>query len=750
MSKDESIYPRHHLLLLLLLVFLTSFIVVNGDEQKNFYIVYMGDRTITKEAAAQRHIDILSDVTGSVVSATESIVHSYTKSFNAFAAKLSPSEATMLATMNGVISVFPNRYHKPQTTRSWDFIGFPQTVRRRSNMESNIIVGLIDTGINPESESFSDKGFGPPPVKWKGTCGPYANFSGCNNKLIGARYFKLDGEHDPSDILSPVDVQGHGSHTSSTAAGNPVESASLYGLARGTARGAVPSARIAAYKACWVSTGCSDMDLLAAFDAAITDGVDVISISVGEDNPNYVSNAIAIGSFHAMKHGIITTASAGNEGPSPGSLSNHAPWILTVAASGMDRSFRSTVVLGNGKKFYGIGVNFFSPKRRFYPLVSGADAAMNSTPEVAEGARFCMDDALDPAKVKGKLVHCELMVWGADSVVKRLGGIGTILESSNAVDVAQIFMAPGTMVDPIIGQDVSNYINSTRSPSAVIFPTQQVNISAPFVASFSSRGPNPGSKRILKPDIAAPGIDILAAYTPLNSLTGLRGDTQYSKFTLMSGTSMACPHVAGVAAYVKSFHPTWSPAAIKSAIITTATAMSPVVNNDAEFAYGAGLLNPIQAVSPGLVYDMDYFSYLPFLCEEGYGGPSLGIIVGSKAINCSSLPPARGTDALNYPTMQLSMKKGRLETVGVFLRRVTNVGPPAIVYKATVHAPYGVRITVKPTILSFSRTNQKRSFKVVVRAKPMRAAAMLSGSLVWRSSYHTVRSPIVVYEPQNL
>lgn len=144
-------------------------------------------------------------------------------------------------------------------------------------------------------------------------------------------------------------MDGHGTHTSSTLAGNLVPNANLYGLATGTSRGAVPSARVAMYKVCWVSSGCSDMDLLAAFDAAIHDGVDVISISIGGVSGDYVTDSIAIASFHAMKNGIITVASAGNDGPRVGTVSNNAPWMFTVAASGIDRQFRSKVVLGSGK-----------------------------------------------------------------------------------------------------------------------------------------------------------------------------------------------------------------------------------------------------------------------------------------------------------------------------------------------------------------------------------------------------------------
>ncbi|OIW21925.1 hypothetical protein TanjilG_14773 [Lupinus angustifolius] len=712
---------------------------------QNFYIVFLRDNPVSRDIAHETHLNVLSAVKGSHHEAKESIRYSYTRSFNAFAAKLSEDEAN---TMDKVLSVFPNQYRKLHTTRSWDFVGLPLTAKRKLRSESDTIVALLDTGITPEFQSFKDNGFGPPPTKWKGTCDQYANFSGCNNKIIGARYFKIDGNPDPSDILSPIDVDGHGTHTASTAGGNLVPNASLFGLAQGTARGAVPSARLAIYKVCWGTNGCADMDILAAFEAAIHDGVDVISISIGGGNANYVQDSIAVGAFHAMRKGIITVASAGNDGPNMATVTNNAPWIVTVAASGIDRDFKSTIELGSGKNVSGAGVSAFNPKQKQYPLIDGIDAARNS--ENKENAKFCYEGSLDPKKVKGKLVFCRLGSWGTEAVVKGIGGIGTVLESEQFLDVAQIFMAPATIVNNSIGETITNYIQSTRSPSAVIHKSHEIKKPAPFVASFSSRGPNPGSQHVLKlamqPDITAPGINILASFTLKKSLTGLKGDTQFSEFTLMSGTSMSCPHVAGVAAYVKSFHPDWTPAAIRSAIITTAKPISQKFNKEAEFAYGAGQVNPTRAVSPGLVYDMDDLAYIQFLCHEGYNGSTLSVLVGSP-INCTSLIPAFGYDAINYPSMQLSAKSNKGTTVGVFRRRVTNVGPSPTIYNATIKSPKGMEITVKPTSLIFSHTKQKKSFTVVVKAKSMESMQILSGSLIWKSPRYTVRSPIVIYSP---
>lgn len=156
-----------------------------------------------------------------------------------------------------------------------------------------------------------------------------------DSKVIGAQYFNLHGDA-PSEQMSPADFDGHGTHTSSTAGGIPVKHASLYGIADGTARGGVPLARIAMYKVCWTG-GCQDADLLAGYDAAIADGVDILSVSIGGYSSNYFNDVIAIGSFHAVKKGILVACAAGNDGPFFSTVENVAPWITTVAASTIDR-----------------------------------------------------------------------------------------------------------------------------------------------------------------------------------------------------------------------------------------------------------------------------------------------------------------------------------------------------------------------------------------------------------------------------
>ena len=180
---------------------------------------------------------------------------------------------------------------------------------------------------------------------------------GIFRKIIGARFYSkgFEAESGPLESFnlpffqSARDGDGHGIHTASTIAGSIVANVSLFGMARGTARGGAPSARLAIYKACWFDM-CSEADILSALDDAISDGVDILSISIGPDppQPSYFENAISIGAFHAFQRGILESASAGNSA-FPGTATNVAPWILTVAASSVDREFHSIKHLGNSK-----------------------------------------------------------------------------------------------------------------------------------------------------------------------------------------------------------------------------------------------------------------------------------------------------------------------------------------------------------------------------------------------------------------
>ncbi|KAK9157162.1 hypothetical protein Scep_003736 [Stephania cephalantha] len=579
--------------------------------------------------------------------------------------------------MEGIVSVFPSVTLKPQTTRSWDFMGFGEHVDRVPTVESDVIIGFIDSGIWPESESFSDKGFGPPPKKWKGVCNGGANFT-CNRydnivalyyrKIIGARYYP---KPDSAEVNSTRDTAGHGTHTASTAAGNQVNHVSLFdGLAEGNARGAVPLSRIAVYKACWAA-GCASHQILSAFDDAISDGADIISISLGYNSPlEYSQDVIAIGAFHAMQHGILTSNSAGNLGYTTFSVVSNAPWMISVAATTTDRKFIDKVILGDNTTLMGnVTINGFDLKGKMFPLITGYQAF--------------------------NLTRCPI--------------------KTNRNSTA-------TITKSVTVRDPSN---------------------APTVISFSSRGPNSITPDILKPDISAPGVEIFAAWSPVSSPSQFPDETRIVKYNIVSGTSMACPHVSGAAAYVKSFHPDWSPSAIKSALMTTASPMPATRNPDREFAYGAGHLNPLKAVQPGLVYEAFEDDYIKMLCSIGYTSDMIKLMVGNTST--TSCPPNyKGTVwDLNYPSMAMVLKEAQGKEA-TFTRTVTNVGLPNSTYKATITFPSQLTITVNPDVLFFKSLNEKQSFVVKVCARPS-SQNVVSTSVVWSDGIHNVRSPIVAY-----
>ncbi|CAI0414184.1 unnamed protein product [Linum tenue] len=624
---------------------------------------------------------------GSASLAKESLVYSYGRSFNGFAAKLSPPEVDTFSKMERVISVIPNHKLHLHTTHSWEFMDFsPGKIRPQE--EGNIVIGFLDSGIWPESESFNDEGMSPPPAKWKGKC---HNIT-CNNKIIGARYYNSEGLYPTTEFKSPRDAIGHGTHTSSTAAGREVDGASFLGLAKGTATGGVPNARIAVYKVCWDMLGCSNADILAAFDDAIADGVDILSMSLGSDDPQpFFDDALAIGAFHAMKRGVLSSASAGNSGPSPATASNLAPWMLTVAASSMDRKFISQVVLGNGEIYpQGIAVNSFKLNGTSFPLVWAGDVANYSGGNGLLNAKNCLPGSLNSNKIAGKIVLCNR------------NPIGTILVGETWKDIM-----------------------------------------APYVASFSSRGPNRLNPEILKPDITAPGLDILAAWSPVASPSGSPFDTRKVKFNVISGTSMSCPHASAVAAYVKALHPNWSPAAIKSAIMTTANVMDPRKNDDHEFAYGAGHINPLAVTNPGLVYNASEADYIHFLCKQGYNTSTLKQITGESNASCDGVVPGRAWD-LNYPTFGVAVEDGQ-SVNATFTRTVTNVASTNSTYRVTVQMSSSVNVEVHPKKLSFSTVGEKKTFTVKVSGPKMVEQPIQSGTIVWKDGVHVVRSPLVVY-----
>ncbi|KAF1897685.1 hypothetical protein Lal_00032442 [Lupinus albus] len=681
----------------------------------------MGSLPKTPYSPTSHHLSMMQKVFDEN-DAKNSLIHSYKRSFNGFAAMLTNQQKEKLSKMEGVVSVFPSINLQLHTTRSWDFLGLTNSVKRNRAIESDVVVGVLDTGIWPESDSFKDEGFGPLPKHWKGVCDGGMNFT-CNKKIIGARYYM--------DNKSARDSDGHGTHTASIAAGNSVPSASFYGLAQGTARGGVPLARIAAYKVC-NEIGCESNAILSAFDDAIADGVNIISISIGfSDQTPFDKDPIAIGSFHAMVGGILIVNSAGNNGPVPGSISSVAPWMLTVAASTIDRRFIDKVVLGNGKILTGISVNSFSLNGTKYLI-----AKKNSGECYDSNTCNCLRSSL----VKGKIILCDGIT---DIKYGSANPIGSIIQYQNNGLPAFVTPLPSLVLSGAEYQFLKSYVNSANKPIAEILKSETIiDNTAPMVIGFSARGPNAVTPEILKPDISAPGVNILASFSPDVSPSGDKYDKRAANYNIISGTSMSCPHVSGIAAYLKTFHSDWSPAAIKSSPMTSAQTMKGSRDDIGEYAYGSGHINPIPAINPGLVYDISSEDYIQMLCNMGYDSDKVKLISGKNDV-CTNAPDRSLVRNLNYPALATNVEPMTSFTIN-FSRTVTNVGLSNSTYKVSILSNPRIKVMVIPNILSFKSLHEKQSFVVTVTSNKLPNETVLTSSLLWSDGTHNVRSPIVI------
>ncbi|KAH9611707.1 hypothetical protein KSS87_013005 [Heliosperma pusillum] len=699
------------------------------------------------------------------------ILYTYQNAFHGLAAQLTDEEAFTLGRYRGVLGLFPEEVYKLHTTRSPMFLGLDrdevivdQARAQAQALHHDVIVGVLDTGIWPESQSFNDTGLGPVPARWKGACEAGRGFDParhCNKKIIGARMFykgyeaalgKITGD---LEYKSPRDSDGHGSHTAGTVAGSPVRGASLLGYAPGIARGMAPGARVAAYKVCWTG-GCFSSDILSAVDKAVEDGVDVLSISLGGGVSSYYRDSLSVATFGAMEKGVFVSCSAGNSGPEPVSLTNVAPWVATIGASTLDRNFPAVVMLENGKDIIGVSIYKGSMNlsaKKFYPVVYLGSNSSNPDP-----ASLCLEGTLDRRKVEGKIVICDRGISPRvqkGQVVKQAGGVGMILSNTAANGeelVADCHLLPAVAIGEKEGNMIKQYALTGRNPSATLsFQGTKVGVRpSPVIAAFSSRGPNLLSLEILKPDVVAPGVNILAAWTGNAGPSGVLADRRKVKFNILSGTSMSCPHVSGVAALIKARHPNWSPAIIKSALMTTA-----YIHNNAQmlltdaatgfasspYDHGAGHINPVRALDPGLVYDISAQEYFDFLCTQ-YITPSQ-LKVFSKGTNMGCRNKLANPGDLNYPALSIVFPQNVNVTSMTLRRTVMNVGQHVSSYHVRITPFRGAKILVEPNVLSFNSKYQKLSYKVTVKTVS-RQVAPEAGYLVWKDGVHRVRSPVVL------
>jgi len=677
-------------------------------------------------------------------------INSFTAALSGFSAVLTESQRDKIARAKGVKMVLEDQWRQLDTDSTPAFLGLtePASAWQTGNTGEGVIVGVIDSGIWPEHPSFTDDGSLPdapalddsrPNCEFGNTAhNPSDAPFSCNNKLIGARqmidtYRALIGA-EPEEFDSARDDDGHGTHTASTAAGNSGVEASVNGIPRGVVSGIAPRAHVIAYKGLGALGGFTS-DLASAIDQAVADGVDVINYSVGGGASGPGADEIAF--LFAEAAGVFVATSAGNSGPNPGTLGNPGtmPWMTTVGASTQRRFFQGTVILDDGSEYAGAS------------LTQSLAAAALVDAEFA-GGDLCLPGTLNPAVVSGKVVLCRRgAIARADKslAVYQAGGVGTILYNNSDDDnlSPDNHWTPAVHIDNTPGMAIKAHIAAGGNPTAAIVGEQVGEWdSAPSMTIFSSRGPNPISPDIIKPDITGPGFQVLAGNSPL-AIGGVQGEL----FQAIGGTSMSSPHVAGAFALLKQAHPDWTPAMAKSAIMTTS--YQNVVDNDRSsqadpFDMGSGHMDlgkkaqKGSAFQPGLAYDAGLFEYAAFTCGQNWGVFSSGscnfldsIGVPSEAYN------------LNYPSIGMANLPGS-RTVR---RTVTSVADDSgwRTYNVSVNSPPGYEVTVSPSTLRL-KPGQSKTYEVTVTNSSAPVGEWRFGSLTWSDTtgHYDVYSPIVV------
>jgi subtilisin family serine protease len=723
-------------------------------------------------------------------------IYGYQYSLNGFAARMSAAQAHKLAQQPEVLKVWDDEIRPLATNHSAVFLGlFEQTVGLRGTPQLNgedIVIGVIDSGIAPEHPALSDKRTADRPrlcrtswaensllgiwlcrrykkmpdvlnfeplENWNGICEAGERFteSNCNNKLIGARYFvdgaMATGPIDEGEIFSPRDADGHGTHTATTAAGNKVQ-ASIFGTFLGNVEGMAPRARIAVYKACWVRPGetkasCNTSDLALAIDAAVADGVDIINYSVGSSLVT-VTAPDDVALMAATKAGVLAVVAAGNEGPNYSTIGSPAggPWIITAGASSRNgqhslEALQIDAPATIAGKYAVREASFTPPLKDHDPIDAKLVLVDDDDDRLANGDAGTTFDACEPivndSEISGNVAFIqrggctfEAKVINAQDagakavVVFNIAGAPTVMTGvSGQADIPALMIgqADGNLILAEMTADINVEVILDKGFFLSVTDTGNV------MGAFSARGPAPVPD-ILKPDVTAPGINILAGFSPdaANSVPD-------EKFAFLTGTSMSAPHVAGVAALLRQAHPEWSPAAIKSALMTTAR--QNVQQQDGRtpanpFDFGSGHIAPNDANDPGLVYDISDDEYDAFAC--GIEPPAI------DQQRCDELAGAGisfAPTALNQPNIVAS----RMTNAVTVTRRVTNVSDESESYLAEVVAPSGMSVQVTPVSLNVA-PGMSANFDVTITYQSGPLDLWRFGSLTWKSARHSVRSVI--------
>ncbi len=422
---------------------------------------------------------------------------------------------------------------------------------------------------------------------------------------------------------------------------------SVDGIDLGEGSGVAPGAKLAVYKVCWEDDdpntgGCYTADSIRAIDQAVVDGVDVLNYSISGTTTTVV-DAVELAFYNAANAGVFVAASAGNSGPGDSTTAHNSPWVMTVGATTFKRD-EGTVVLGNGAEY--LGASVVQDDFPQTPLVLASESGLpGADPTILA---LCFPGLLDPAQVVGTTVVCDRGVndrVAKSAAVEAAGGVAMILANTTPGSLDPDFHAvPTVHVDEVAGAAIKTYATTPGATAAFEAgdTTGGSPTPVPQIAGFSSRGPTlAAGSDMIKPDIAAPGVAVVAAVAP-----GPNGGNDYNA---LSGTSMSSPHVAGLGALVLGEKPQWHPSVVKSAIMTTATNVAAADGSEVTdpFVQGAGFVSPADMFTPGLV--------LP-ATEREWGGffAGQGLQLGDPGSEFEAVAP---TD-LNYPSVAISQQAG--------------------------------------------------------------------------------------------
>jgi subtilisin family serine protease len=725
-------------------------------------------------------------------------IYSYKYGLNGFAARMSVTQAQKLEHEAEVLNIWEDEIRPMATRHSPSFLGLFDAENGLRSVEGldgeGVVIGIIDSGISPEHPALQDTRQADMPSACRGSwaettllgrwlCGRYRkaddvvvfdepeNWNGaciagerfdaddCNNKLIGARWF-IDGAVetgpiDADEIRSPRDADGHGTHTATTAAGNRT-SASIFGTLIGDIEGIAPKARVASYKACWLRPGdtrasCNTSDLANAIDSAVADGVDVISYSVGSSLTRTIApDDVAL--MAAAKAGVLAIVAAGNEGPNLGTIGSPAgaPWVVTAAASTRDgesnvEAMEITAPPGLAGKYAVKEANFTPPLDEVDPIEASLVLVNDDDTSLDTGATGSEADAcqalINDDEVRGNVAFIQRTGCRFDEMVKNAADAGAVaaLVYNIAGDPIVMHGESGLSDIPalMLGQADANLILAEIDAEVdvtVVLDKSFLLTSSDTgneMATFSARGPAPVPD-ILKPDVTAPGVNILAGFSPDSAYS-----TPGENFAYLSGTSMSTPHIAGVAALIRQAHPTWSPSAIKSALMTTSRqniTASTGLGDANPFDFGAGHIVPNAAVDPGLVYELSDDEYDAFAC--GIESPA---VTDTRCEELEAAGMSFEARELNLPSIAMS-KLANSQTV---TRRVTNVSEEAGSYTVEVSPPPGMRVDVVPSTISLG-PGESASFEVTISYESGPLDLWRFGSMTWHSDSRDVFSPIAV------